>query len=289
MNQIIKTTKYILYMGCLIITLMGCSFSPQTLKPVALQNQQNVNELTTHVGILLALYEPLLIASSNAMIYQQIGNTQLEIVSVVRPSLLIADKTWDTLFEQAAKKYSNVRRAKYLERYRFVRAALARGVGESELEKIKYNEGWIYQAATDANFTPQKARELLKTLSTLKRINKNNAQYYQEAEQQLLPYDPILASRRESIKSTQILLNALKTDFNRQLNLANTLAHSIATFSKVERPLKSTFHAIITGIDKSKIRTVLSKLSDRYIKNGKVKSKAINLLTGGLSDFVKKQ
>ena len=269
--------------------LAGCSTPTQNLKPIAEQNQQNINALTSNVDTLIALYEPLLQASTRALVYQHIAKTEQEIISVVGAAMLPPPPTgdsWEKLLERAAN-YPIPRREKYLPRFRWVKSALERGVEQAELDKLKQDEGWIYTAAADPDFTPQAAHELIKRLSTLAKNNRDNiATFYAEAELQLAPYDPKLVHYRQASQAAQDLLMGLKQEISFELATASLHGQAITGFVASSPTTAQTLKAAAGGMNAQELTAVLNKLSEKYLQNASYKEGAIDLLTQGLKQFL---
>jgi len=269
--------------------LAGCSTPTQNLKPIAEQNQQNINALTTNVDTLIALYEPLLQASTKSLIYQHIAKTEQELIAVVGAPMLpapSASDSWETLLERAAN-YPIPRREKYLPRFRWVKSALERGVEPAELDKLKRDEGWIYTAAADPNFTPQTAHELIKRLNTLAKNNRDNiATFYAEAELQLVPYDSKLIHYRQASQAAQDLLMGLKQEISFELATASLHGQAITGFVASSPTATQTLKAVAGGMNTQELTAVLNKLSEKYLQNASYKEGAIDLLTQGIRQFL---
>lgn len=275
----------------ILSAISGCASISSDLKPVITQNQDNVGKLVTNVGTLMGLYEPLLDAGTNSMIYQHIGKVTQEITAVVGspalspPSL---DQSWQMRFDDAAKKYAIARQEKYLERYQFVKSAVARRVAPEDLEKLKNQEGWIYSAAMNPDFSPVKAHEILRKLANLKlSYSEDEQRYYQEAETVLSNYDPALQALKETISSAKILLGGLKSDINTQLVTAATDAQTIAAASTDNSTIKlgESITAAITDVKPEEIKAVLDQLSQQYLNKPTFREGAIDLLIKGAIGF----
>jgi len=280
-------------LGIICLTGVACSPSPEILKPITQQNQQNIELLVNNIRVLLALCEPLLDTSNKSIIYQHIGKREQEMIAVVGAATLPPPTLeWEELFTQAALT-PLAQREKYLERYQFVKSAIARGVEDSELEKIKRSEGWIYQAVADEKFTPQQAHELLKTLITLRKNNTNdNEKYFIAAEEVLKPSDPLLAFRRETIESVHRLFKGLEQELNQQLTYATLHSQAMTHFSESGVNVGKSLDATITGIDKQQLEATLDTLSKKYLGHssfqGAAKEAAIELLTRKFGNFMNK-
>lgn len=272
--------------------LSGCASVSSDLKPVAVQNQENVDKLITNVGTLMGLYEPLLDAGTQSMIYQHTGKVVQEMTAVVGSPALAApslDQTWQYRFEDAAKKYAIARQEKYLERYQFVKSAVARRISQEELENLKNKEGWIFSAAMNPDFTPQKAHEILKKLANLKlSYSEEDQRYYQEADVVLSPYDPSLQALKQTISSAKTLLGGLKTDINTQLTSAATDAQAITksvTTESLSGKWGETITTAITDIKPDEIKGVLDQISQQYLNQPTFREAAIDLLIKGAISF----
>ncbi len=274
--------------GCLLLGLQACTPPAQALKPVAQQNQKNLQALSENTQLLLALYEPLLKASGNALIYQHIGKLQQEVIAVVGPPTLPAppaDKSWESLFEASADSFMG-KQEKYHERYRFVRSALERGLDAEDTRKLQRNESWIYTAANDPGFTPRKAHELLKSLMELRRSgNVGESAYFREAEIRLLPYDPTLKHYRATIETAETLMEGLKSEIVQGLNNARLHGQALLNYTESKIQVQDALHRV----DNEQILQVLEGLSERYIKNSAYREAAVTLLHrtivgGGVSE-----
>jgi hypothetical protein len=272
--------------------ISGCANLSSDLKPVVSQNQENVGKLVTNVGTLMGLYEPLLDAGTNSMIYQHIGKVIQEMTAVVGSPALsppTPDQSWQMRFDDAAKKYAIARQERYAERYQFVKSAVARRIAPEDLEKLQSQEGWIYSAATNPDFSPTKAHEILRKLANLKlSYTDNDQRYYQEAEMVLSTYDPALQALKETISSAKILLGGLKIDINTQLTTAATDAQTIATAtndSSTTAKLGEKITTAITDIKPEEIKAVLDQLSQQYLNKPTFREGAIDLLIKGAIGF----
>lgn len=265
---------------CVIFVIQGCA-SPTTLKPVTVQNQQNLVALNNNVQILLALYEPLLKAANQSVIYQHIGKTEQEMLAVVgSPILPPPNQGWKKLFKQAADK-----RGKYLERYQFVQSAWQRGIEQADLEIFK-REGWIYQAATDENFTPKQVHRLLNKIVKLKNESGGkNEDFFAKVEKELLPYDPVLQSYRASADEAQRLFAVLKQEITTQLHFAEIHQQVIANFAQVDT--EKAFQEIISNQDQ--LKAILSRLGQADSPLANSQESTISLLTKQLSAFISKK
>ena len=285
--------KYLNLFVCYLTlsVVSGCANVSTGLKPVVTQNQENVGKLVTNVGALIGLYEPLLNAGTHSMIYQHIGKVIQEMTAVVGSPALsppTPDQSWQMRFDDAAKKYAIARQERYSERYQYVKTAIARRIATEDLEKLKHQEGWIYSAATNPDFSPAKAHEILRQLANLKlSYTDNDQRYYQDAETVLSAYDPALQALKETISSAKILLGGLKTDINAQLTTAATDAQAIATATSDSSTSKfgETITAAITDIKPEEIKAVLDQLSQQYLNKPTFREGAIDLLIKGAIGF----
>jgi len=270
-----------------ILLIQGCSPLTTALKPVATQNQQNLSALNNNVQVLLALYEPLLQASSQSLIYQHIGKVEQEMIAVVGAAALptpVEGQTWEKLFIKAAQM-PIAKREKYLERYQLVQSALNRGMDAADLEALKQREGWIYQAAVDKDFTPQQAHQLLKKLTQLKQDHVgNNAHYFVKAEEELMRYDPTLQLHRALIDEAQRLFAALKQEITTQFDFANVHSQAITSLAEIEFDMDETLKAAVANPEQ--LETTLRRLSQGHLNNRSLQDAAIDFLTKKLSAFI---
>ena len=279
--------KYRMICAALVLlwTVTACAPPTEAVKPVALQNQKNLAALSENVQVLLALYEPLLKASSSALIYQHIGKTQQELIAVVGPGALggpVPGTTWDQLFEKSASSFMG-KKEKYHESYNFVKSALARGVMGPEMEQLRQREGWIFTAAAypDA-FTPQEAHALIKVLTDLKKTNPNPENFFQAAETRLLPYDGTLVRYRQATDGAQQLLNALKQEINNELSTAFLHSEALANYSESRVNMSQTLSSIGT----EQLGPVIQSLGDKYIPDPNKRQAAIEMLSTGVNTFL---
>lgn len=262
----------------IFISASACSPPPQALKPVASQNQKNIVELSTNVRALIALYEPLLNAVGDTIIYQHIGKTRQELHAVANANVFaIPGKKQQDSWESLLKQLPPTIDEKFLERYHLIKSALARGVSEKDLNRLKYQEGWIFTIATDTQFTPQKARKLLEKLDKLQ----DTHSYYTEAETLLTPYDPVLDLRRQAVNNAKQLLAGLKKQVNQQLATAGIHAQSVANFVGAEVDVEKTLKTAVSEVDLKELESILNQLSQKYLDNPSYQDAAIELLIKG--------
>ncbi len=273
----------------LSVFLYGCTPPSETLKPIAKQNSQNIQALTTNVNALLALYEPMLISSGNAMMYQKIAKMEQELISVVGAPVLPLDQgaTWQSLFEDANEKPVG-QQEKYLDRYQNSRKAIEQITDVEELKRLRQNEGWIFQAAIDSSFTPAKAKDLLQQISILRQNNRDkNDVFYAEAEKVFTPYNPQLGFLREMLQTAKTLLNGLKNELGQQLEIAATNAKSISAFTNAELDIKQTLVTASGSVDSTELENTLNALSQKYLNKSTVQEAAIDYLVDGVQKLWK--
>jgi hypothetical protein len=252
------------------LLLAGCMPPAQALKPVATQNQENIAALSTNAQVLLSLYEPMLQASADAVIKLHIGKTRSDLIAVVGPpNLPPPDENWDELFENKKEN-----KEKYYERYHYVRAALARGISDDDSQKLKQQEGWIYNAAADPNFTPPAAHALLKDLADVRKSHSDDNEFFRRAETRMLPHDPVLQQHRQAADAALLVLNALKQEIANEVATARLHSQALLQFAGSEVDLREA----AGNLDKTQIYGVLGKLSQAYIKNPLLREAALRLL-----------
>jgi hypothetical protein len=275
----------------LTIILQGCASAPETLKTTAQQNQENMAILSDNVHILLNLYKPLLESASNALIYQRIGKIEQEMIAIVGAAVLPApsqEQTWRMLFEKAAV-LPIPKREKYLERFHLVEAVMARGLDKQHFEEFRYTEGWIFEAASNPEFTPQFAHSLLKSLNELRKNHGNdNKGFYAAATTLLIPHDHILNAHKQTIENVNILHKSLAEEIEKGLRIAAEHTQSFSHFADQRFDVKKAVDAVATPENKEKITDVLERLAKKYIKDSPFRDSAIQILTGGLSQFITK-
>jgi len=263
----------------LLLNLQGCSAPANAVKPVAEQNQQNVGALSKNVQVLLGLYEPLLKASGDALIFQHLGKVEAELIAVVGPAPLPPKASnWDEAFTKAANTFIG-RKSKFMTRYQHVKSALARGMGDEELHRLKVREGWVYTAVTNPSFSTAKAHSLVKTLSELRRTNETGAEttFYEEAERRLSIYDPKLVHIRNTIIGAEKLLDGLKTEINKELDMAHAYSQAMVSYAQSEIDLKNA----VRNIDPKEVNGILQSVGSKYISDPQQRNSAINMLTQG--------
>ncbi|WP_353570895.1 hypothetical protein [Candidatus Albibeggiatoa sp. nov. BB20] len=269
-------------LGYVGLQLAACTPASQALKPVAQQNQQNLAELANNIRVVLELYEPLLESNGEALIKQHIGKTRQEMFAVTGVNFFPSPTdTWDSLFNMMHENSPE----KYKQRYQYIKAALERGLSKEERQQLKLKEGWIFTALGDADFTPQKARELLDELT----IAQHKKHFYTEAEALLTPYDPILELRRNAITNAKGLLGGLKKQVNQQLATASIHAQSITNFAKTRTNLQQTINTAVADVDVAQLETTLNQLSEKYLDNPSYKGAAIDLMITGVQKLIESQ
>ncbi|MDM8545030.1 hypothetical protein [Candidatus Venteria ishoeyi] len=280
--RVIKSPIFLL--GLFLFLLQGCSAPTAAVKPVAEQNMQNLNALTANSHLLQQVYEPLLTSIGNALIIDYITTMEAEMIAVVGPPVLSPKaKDWEQAFKKVRNTFFN-KRAKFFERYQHVKSSLERGISEQDRRKLMIKEGWIYSAVQDAEFTPKKAHDLLKTLKELRRSNNKQGRdniYYKEAERRLSRYDAKLAYYTQSTLASLQLLNGLQREINEELDLARTHGQAILAYTQSEINMKST----IRNIDQKEVASLLGVLGNKYIDDEFYRNAAVNLLTKGSQVF----
>jgi hypothetical protein len=277
--MLISARKRAFSAGLFLLLLSGCALAPQALKPIVTQNQQNLNDLGQNIQVLLGLYEPLLQASSKALIYQHISSTRKDLIGVVGASTFgPVEDDWDTLF-------ANTRLKEYNDRYQYVRSALTRGITEVEKEQLRRREGWIYSAAAHPDmFTPQVAQDLIKTLADLQKSSPDLTQFFSKAEEKLLPYDGTLALYRQAVNGAEQLFDGLRQELFSQLATAATLSQAISHYAETEI---SPSEISAAGLASSQMNEILNQIGEKYIKDEPTRQAAIDLFTHGVGSLLK--
>lgn len=270
---------FALLVASLLVNLQGCSAPVSAVKPVAEQNQQNIGALSKNVQVLLDLYEPLLKASGDSLIFQHLGKLEAELIAVVGPAPLPpkADN-WEDAFTKAANTFIG-RKSKFMARYQHVKSALARGMGEAEINRLKIREGWVYTAIANPSFSPTKAHQLVKTLSELRRTNETGAEttFYEEAERRLSPYDPKLVHIRNTIIGAEKLLDGLNTEINKELDMATAHSQALVSYTQSEIDMKNA----VRSIDQKDVNGILQAVGSKYIEDPQQRNSAIRMLMQG--------
>jgi hypothetical protein len=274
----------------LIILLSGCTAPTKSLRPIAEQNQENLGALSTNVRTVLALYEPLLQATTQSILYQHIGKIEQEMIAVIGPAIfpISEEATWEFLFDKAANSPS-AHRDKYLERYRLAKSAYERGLEPNDLERLKRQEGWIYNAANRPDFTPITAHNLLKQLQEFrKQAGEDRDLYFKQAYHLLALYDPKIAVYQEINDSANQILNGLKQELQDQLNTAHLHAQSIGHFANSEADIQQVIKTTAGGMDSAQLMQVLDALSQKYLNQATMRDAAVEFLTDNLKKYLKK-
>lgn len=277
MNRLLRSTQALFAIAALTLALQGCAPPSQAVKPIAAQNLENITALTKNTRVLLALYEPLLQASSQVLINYHIANTKAEFIGVVG----VLDRPMVPSWEDAVKQNRGAP-YRFRERYEYVKSAVARGLPASEIEEIKFREGWIYLAATDPEFTPAKLHGVVKRLLELQRATPlNSAAYYISAENILLPNDPALQRNRQVVEGAALLLSKLKEELLNELNIASLHSQALSGFADSKLDLGKT----LTAMNNNDIKGVLAELSNEYIKDETYRKAVVSLLTKGVDSL----
>ncbi|ALG68222.1 hypothetical protein [Beggiatoa leptomitoformis] len=275
---------------CWFGLLQGCTAPSEAIKPIAQQNQQNIQALNKNISTLLTLYQPLLAAAGDALMYQSLAKTEQEMIAVVGSPFLsppTEEETWQVLFERASNTAVG-NRDKYIERYRFVRSAYDVNA-TTDLERLKYREGWIYQTVIDANFTPQRVHDILKALSTLRQnAGNDDANYYTQVELQLSPYDPSLQLKRQAIKGAEVIVNGLKQELMGELTTAGIHGQAFLTLGDSKIDATITTSSLVGELNNDQLMSVLDTVSSKYLQHPTVKAAAVEFLTGKLASLIEK-
>jgi hypothetical protein len=280
----------ILFIAVVMAFLSACTAPTKSLRPIAEQNQENLVTLSTNVRTVLALYEPLLQATTESILYQHIGKIEQEMIAVIGPAIIPVSEeaTWEALFDKAAMS-PLAHRDKYLERYRLAKSAYERGLEANDLERLKRQEGWIYSAATRPDFTPVTAHNLLKQLQELRQqAGQDSALFFKQAYHLLALYDPKIAVYQEINDSAHQLLNGLKQELQDQLNTAHLHAQSIGHFANSEADIQQVIKATAGGMDSTQLMQVLDALSQKYLNQPTMRDAAVEFLTDNLKKYLKK-
>lgn len=258
----------------LFLTVLGaCAPSSEALKPIAEQNQQNIQALSTNLQALTNLYEPLLKASGTALLFQHIGKTQQQMIIVVGAPIFppAANKTWDDLFVESASKNKL-----YNELYQL--SKLASLQDEDVVAKTRVKAGWIYTAANDPQFTPQVAHDLLKQMRQARKDAPNNALAYKALSKLLAPYDPKMTHYYNAINGSLNLYKGLQEEISAQLQLAATHAKAVNDFVDV----KVSQEAVLNNLPKEEFVALLDKLAQKHLEDvdPTIREAVLNFLLG---------
>jgi hypothetical protein len=258
------------------LLVQGCAPSPQAVKPVVYQNQQNIAALSENIKVLMSMYEPLLNASIKSLMYQHITKTHRDLVGVTGGSFGPAVDDWDKIF-------AGPRHKAFAERYKYVKAALGRGITGQDLEKLRFKEGWVYTAAANGTvFTPEEANELAKALTKLQKSAENPEEYFRAAETRLLPYDRKLVMYRKIADGSLELFRAFKQEINNELNMAAVHSQAMADYANSQiDPQK-----VVGSIEPGKVNQVLTSVGEKYISDPDTRTAAVDFITKGIGAFM---
>jgi hypothetical protein len=267
-----------LWAAVLILSLQACTPAPQAVKPVVTHNQQNLTELENNVQVLLSLYEPLLQASSKALIYQHISTVRKDLIGLVGASTFGAvTDDWDSLFNK-----SRVKELK--DRYHYVHSALKRGISDTEQQQLRRREGWIYTAVAHAEvFTPHVAQELIKKMAELQKNSPDLSYFFSLAEEHFLPYDGTLAHYRQTTDGARELFLGLRQEILTQLATATTLGQALHDYADTQLNRGD----VAAGLSSSQVSEILNQVGSKYIKDDNTRQAAIDLFTHGVGSLLK--
>lgn len=269
----------LLCLPILALALQGCAPPSAAIKPIAVKNQDNISALATNTSTLLTMQKPVLEALGNTLIMQHIGNLRGEFISVVGAPMMSKPRveSWD---DAVARRVGMQHR--FSERYQYVKSAIARGLSAKALDELKHKEGWVYLAASDANFTPLKVHGLVKQLAELQRnIPATSIDYYQAAEKILLPNDPGLQLKRGMVDGALGILGALHEEVMRELRIAKLHSQAMAGYANSDLDFGKTLNAM----NNNDIKDVLKELGNKYIDNPTYRKAALQLLSTGVDSL----
>jgi hypothetical protein len=269
--------KYIFIIGVLI--LAGCAPAGGALKPIATQNQKNLAALARNVHLLLSIHETLLNSASNTLLFQQIAKTEAELIAVVgTPQLPLKSTSWEQAITQSANTFIG-KKSKFLERFRYLQSVLAANIPPEKLQQLSIKEGWLFTALKNKEFTPQKAHDTLKVLSDLRRTNETGKDsiFYEEATRRLKVFDPRLEHLENTIKAAHTLLNALKQELLKEIDLAFSHSQAFVHYAQAEIDPQSTLRHFASNT----LNEFVNGLADKYIESPLLRKAAVSLLMKG--------
>lgn len=265
------------FRSLLVVAILGmAACAPlQTAQPVARQNQQNLHALGQNVQAMMHVSKPFVVEAGKNLIIQRVTQVLNEMISVVRwPQKPLSSQDWASLFQARGKAYAD--------RFDYVQAALNRGLPEAELAKIRNREGWIFNAASNADFTPQQVFTLVDKVRKLDRVDKDA--YYANAVTLLAPHDPTLAQYHDAVMGTQALYQALEREISAELTLAEVHAQAFLNFSEAAVDAEQA----VGNISHQEVMAVVNRVGDKYIGNPARRDAAINLFNGTLGTVFKR-
>lgn len=260
-----------------VLSLAGCA-PADALKPVAVQNQHNLTALAHNVQVLLSIHEALVRSASNTLLFQQVAQTEAELIAVVGPSQLPLKSTnWEQALTQAAHTLIG-KRSKILERFHTLQSLLKTNLSPAQEQQLSIKEGWLITALKNKEFTPHKAHNILKKLSELRhnQTQGNNA-FYEEAIRHLKVFDPRLEYLENTIEAASILLNALKQELLKEIELAFSYSQAFIRYTQAQVDPQSTLRHFASNV----LNELLSRLADNYIENPLLRKAAVSLLMKG--------
>jgi|JFJP01.1.fsa_nt_gi hypothetical protein len=265
--------------GVWVLILAGCGPAGGALKPVATQNQQNLAVMARNIHLLLGIHETLLKAASDTLIFQQLAKTEAELIAVIgTPQLPLKSTNWKEAITRSSNTFIG-KKSKFLERFQYIESVLAANIPPEKLQQLSIKEGWLFTALQNKEFTPQKAHDTLKILSDLRRTNETGKDsiFYEEATRRLKTFDPRLEHLENTIKAAHTLLNALKQELLKELDLAFSHSQAFVHYAQAEVDPQSTLRHFASNT----LNEVMNGLADKFIENPLIKKAAVSLLMKG--------
>jgi hypothetical protein len=263
----------------LLMLVAGCAPATGALKPVAMQNQQNLAAMSRNIHLLLSIHETLLKAASDTLLFQQIAKTEAELIAVVgTPQLPLKSDNWEDAIEQAGKTFIG-KKSKFTERFQYIKSSLSGKLSPDETQQLSIKAGWMFTALKNKEFTTQKAYETLKILSDLRRTNETGKDsiYYEEASRRLRGFDTRLEHIENTIKAAQTLLGALKQELLKELDLALNFSQSFVNYTQAEIDPESTLRHFASNT----LNEFITTLAGKYIESPILRKAAVSLLMKG--------
>lgn len=270
--------------GISMLILAGCGPAGGALKPVATQNQQNLIAMSRNLQLLINVHETLLKSASNTLLFQQLAKTEAELIAVVgTPQLPLKSNTWEEAIDLSSKTFVG-KKSKFLQRFQAIKTSLASNLSPDKRQQLSINEGWLFSAVANNDFTPETAHETLKALAEVRQTNAttgNNYAFYEEAMRRLKSIDPRLEYIENTIKAAHVLLNALKQELLKEMELALAHSRAFANYAQAEVDPQST----LKNFAGNALNEVINSLANKYIQNPLLRKASVSLLMKGSDAF----
>jgi len=250
-----------------LLLLCGC-LSPAALKPVAVQNSENVQALSLNVQGMMGLSDRYLASIGEALIRLRVGKVVGEMTLVVKfvTGIEVDPKaTWESL---------SVNLDSFAGSRKQVQAARLRGAAKADLELLEIVLGWASTTVTEPEaFTPADAWKLLGHLKWLE--GRESTEYVTQAVAGLRRYDPTLRYYEDLVAASRKLLAAFRESLERQLHFAENHARTIQAFTESDVDLGKTIHGFFAD---EEVHATLESIARKSIKNERGRDGVLNFL-----------